>query len=182
MFGCPDRKAEAPTMKYFLSLGSNLGDRRKQLAQALAALQKGGVRVLRFSSLYLTQPVGYADQPWFYNQVVEVSTDLEPAGLLALIKKVERNMGRRPARINRPRPIDIDILLAEDRTVSTKKLVVPHPHLAERKFVLVPLLEIAPGVVHPIDKKRISELRAQCPDQSAVIKISPKGELRNLKE
>jgi 2-amino-4-hydroxy-6-hydroxymethyldihydropteridine diphosphokinase len=161
-------------IRYFLSLGSNLGDRREHLARALAALEKGGVRVLRSSSLYRTQPVGFAGQPWFYNQVVEASTGLEPEDLLALIKRVERDRGRRPGPKNRPRPVDIDILLAGDRTVLTENLVVPHPRMAERNFVLVPLLEIAPGAVHPTRKKKISELSAECPDKSVVIKIDPK--------
>ena len=175
MLTYPDWPSDDLNMRYFLSLGGNLGDRRGHLARALAALKKGGVRVLRFSSVYRTQPVGFADQPWFYNQVVKVSTKLEPADLLAFIKKVEKDMGRRPARKNRPRPIDIDILLAEDRTVSTKNLVVPHPRMTERNFVLVPLLEIAPGAVHPILQKKISELRDHCLDKSAVIKIKSKG-------
>ena len=169
------RRTEGLDMKYFLSLGSNVGDRRVHLARALAALKKGGVKVLRSSSVYRTQPVGFAAQPWFYNQVIAVRSDLEPAELLAFVKKLEKDMGRRPARKSRPRPIDIDILLAEDRTVSTKNLVVPHPRMTERNFVLVPLLEIAPGAVHPILKKKISELRDQCLDKSAVIKIKSKG-------
>jgi 2-amino-4-hydroxy-6-hydroxymethyldihydropteridine diphosphokinase len=161
-------------MKYFLGLGSNVGDKQDHLARALAALKKGGVKVLRSSSLYRTQPVGYGAQPWFYNQVVEARTSLEPAELLALIKKVENNLGRRPARKNRPRPIDIDILMAEDRTVATGTLVVPHPRMTERNFVLVPLLEIAPAAVHPTLQKKVSELIKMCPDKSAVIKISKK--------
>jgi 2-amino-4-hydroxy-6-hydroxymethyldihydropteridine diphosphokinase len=169
-------------IRYFLSLGSNIGDGRAHLARALAALEKDGVRVLLSSSIYRTQPVGFAGQRWFYNQVVAVGTDLEPADLLALIKRVEKDRGRRPGPKNRPRPIDIDILLAGDKTVFTESLVVPHPRMAERNFVLVPLLEIAPGAVHPILKKKISELKDECPDKSAVIKISPKGGRPGLKE
>jgi len=162
-------------MRYFLSLGSNLGNRRACLAGALAALKKARVKVLRSSSLYRTQPVGYAAQPWFYNQVVEVSTALEPAALLALIKTVEKDLGRRPAGRSRPRTIDIDILIAEDRVVATRQLIVPHPRMAERNFVLVPLLEIAPAAIHPSLKEKISDLRKRSPDKSAVIKITDKG-------
>jgi 2-amino-4-hydroxy-6-hydroxymethyldihydropteridine diphosphokinase len=157
--------------RYFLSLGSNVGDRSGNLARALAALKKGGVRILRASSLYLTEPVGYGDQRWFCNQAVEVSTSLEPAGLLALIHKVENDLGRRPARRNRPRTIDIDILMAGDRTMATGNLVIPHLRMTERNFVLFPLLEIAPAAVHPILQKTISDLSQVCPDKSAVKKI-----------
>lgn len=169
-------------MHYFLSLGSNLGNRRACLAGALAALKKARVKVLRSSSLYRTQPLGYSAQPWFYNQVVEVSTALEPADLLALIKTVEKGLGRRPARKNRPRTIDIDILLAEERVFSTKQLTVPHPRMAGRNFVLVPLLEIAPIAVHPVLKEKIADLCKRSPDKSAVIKIPDKGGRTSSKE
>lgn len=162
-------------MRYLLSLGSNLGDRRDYLARALAALKKARVRVLRSSSLYRTQPVGYADQPWFYNQVVEVSSASEPAALLALIKAVERDLGRRSARKNRPRTIDIDILIAEDRLVNTRQLTVPHPRMAERNFVLVPLLEIAPKAIHPLLKEKISDLHKKSRDKSVVKRIPEKA-------
>src|SRR4030067_1634905 len=117
----------AGAMPYFLSLGSNLGNRRACLPGALPALKKARVKVLRSPSLYRTQPFGYSAQPWFYNQVVEVSTALEPADLLALIKTVEKGLGRRPARRNRPRTIDIGILLAEERVFSTRGLSGHHP-------------------------------------------------------
>jgi 2-amino-4-hydroxy-6-hydroxymethyldihydropteridine diphosphokinase len=142
---------------------------------ALAALEKSNVKVLRSSSLYRTQPVGYTDQPWFYNQVVEVSTDLEPAELLALIKRVEKDMGRSAALRNRPRPIDIDILIAEDRVITTKHLTIPHPRMTERNFVLVPLLEIAPAAVHPLLKKPISDLYKRSRDKAQVVQVSMKS-------
>jgi 2-amino-4-hydroxy-6-hydroxymethyldihydropteridine diphosphokinase len=169
-------------MHYFLSLGSNLGNRRANLGRALAELKKARVKVLRSSSLYRTQPVGYAAQPWFFNQVVEVSTALEPADLLALIKTVEGDLGRRPARRNRPRTIDIDILIAEDRVVATRGLTIPHPRMAERNFVLVPLLEIAPTAVHPLLKENISDLHKRSQDKSAVIKILDRGGRLSSKE
>jgi len=162
-------------MHYFLSLGSNLGNRRANLGRALVALEKEGVKVLRSSSLYRTQPVGYAAQPWFYNQVVEVSTALEPTELLALITTVERGLGRGPARKNRPRTIDIDILIAEEQVFSTRQLTVPHPRMAGRNFVLVPLLEIAPAAVHPLLKERISDLSKRSRDKSLVKKIPKKA-------
>jgi 2-amino-4-hydroxy-6-hydroxymethyldihydropteridine diphosphokinase len=169
-------------MRYFLSLGSNLGDRRDHLARALAALKKARVKVLRSSSLYRTQPVDYAHQPWFYNQVVEVSTALAPAALLALIKTVERDLGRRPARRNRPRTIDIDILIAEERVIATRQLIVPHPRMAERNFVLVPLLEIAPAAIHPSLKEKISDLHQVSRDTSVVKKMPEKAGRSSSKE
>ena len=169
-------------MRYFLGLGSNLGNRRLHLSRALESLERANVKVLRSSSLYRTQPVGYSAQPWFYNQVVEVRADMEPADLLALIKKVESEMGRRPAPKNRPRIIDIDILLAEDRVVTTKPLTIPHPRLAERNFVLVPLLEIAPAAVHPLLDGAISELYKRSRDKARVIRIPKRSRRSSSKE
>lgn len=133
------------------------------------------MRVIRSSSLYRTQPVGYAAQPWFFNQVIEVSTDLEPLPLLALIQKVERELGRRAGWKNGPRTIDIDILLAEDRIIQERHLTIPHPRMADRNFVLVPLSEITPHEVHPLLKKKITDLRRQCRDQSKVDKIADRN-------
>jgi 2-amino-4-hydroxy-6-hydroxymethyldihydropteridine diphosphokinase len=158
-------------MRYFLSLGSNLGNTRSYLAKALAALGEAGVKIVRSSSLYFTQPVGHAAQPWFCNQVVEVSTDLEPAGLLALIKAVEKKLGRRAAGRNRPRVIDIDILMAGEKVVATKRLTIPHPRMAERNFVLVPLLEVAPAAIHPVLKETVACLYEKSRDRSAVIRM-----------
>jgi 2-amino-4-hydroxy-6-hydroxymethyldihydropteridine diphosphokinase len=169
-------------MRYFLCLGSNLGDKRLYLSRALAALKKAKVKVLRASSLYRTEPVGYLDQPWYYNQVVEVSTDMEPAALFSLIKKVERELGRRPAPKNRPRIIDIDILLAEDRITATKRLAIPHPRMAERNFVLIPLLEIAPAAVHPLLKEPVSELRKKSRDRAKVVRMPKRPERSNPRE
>jgi len=169
-------------MHYFLSLGSNLGNRRANLGRALAELKKARVKVLRSSSLYRTQPLKYAAQPWFYNQVVEVSTALEPADLLALIKTVERDLGRKPARRNRPRTIDIDILIAEDRVIATRQLIVPHPRMGERNFVLVPLLEIAPAAIHPLLKEKISDLHQMSRDKSVVKKMPEKAGRSSSKE
>jgi len=169
-------------MRYFLGLGSNLGDKRLHLSRALAALEEAKVKVLRSSSLYRTQPVGYAAQPWFYNQVVEVSAGMEPAELLALIKKVESELGRRPAPKNRPRIIDVDILLAEDRVVTTKQLTIPHPRMAERNFVLVPLLEIAPAVIHPSLQESIAELHKRSRDKAQVIRLPTKSGRSSAKE
>jgi 2-amino-4-hydroxy-6-hydroxymethyldihydropteridine diphosphokinase len=160
-------------MRYFLGLGSNLGDKSDNLLRALGALKKARVKVLGASSVYHTQPVGDTTQPWFYNQVVEVDTDLSPRELLALAKKVERDLGRRPVRRLGPRTIDIDILLAGDRTITTARLIIPHPRMAGRNFVLIPLKEIAPRAVHPVLGVDIEELAARSDDRTIVRKVRP---------
>jgi 2-amino-4-hydroxy-6-hydroxymethyldihydropteridine diphosphokinase len=158
-------------MKYFLSLGSNLGDKKRNLKRAIRLLKNASVRILRASSLYQTQPVGNADQPWFANQVVEIETDLTPWALLALLQTIEKKMGRTRTIMNGPRLIDLDILLAEDTILDTADLTIPHPRMAARNFVLVPLAEIAPDVQHPVLEKRAAVLLAESCDRSAVHKI-----------
>lgn len=160
-------------MKYLLGLGSNLGRRRGNLARALRALQRAGVSVTRTSSVYRTQPLDFAAQPWFYNLAAEASTTLEPRELLRLVKKIEKELGRVRGRRSGPRTIDIDILLAGSLIIRTPRLKVPHPRLENRNFVLVPLAEIAPSAVHPVLRKTISSLLEASPDRSAVKKLRP---------
>ncbi len=134
----------------YLSLGSNLGDRQATLDAALARLEASGhVRIERRSSLYETEPVGYRDQPWFLNQVVEIATTLAPDALLDLARSVEQDLGRVRTTSWGPRTVDIDILLYGTETVATTRLTIPHPQLVHRRFVLVPLLEIAPDLTLP---------------------------------
>jgi len=158
-------------MKYFLSLGSNEGHRRKNLARALRALEAAGVSVLRVSSLYKTEPVDGGGKRWFLNLVAEVGTSLEPESLLEQTQAIEKKLGRPSNRRQGPRPIDIDILLAGDRIIETERLTVPHSRLERRNFVLVPLTEIAGEVVHPLRQKKIRELCAACSDTAAVVKL-----------
>ncbi len=160
-------------MRYYLSLGSNQGDKRRNLRGALAALEESGVRVDRVSSVYRTEPVDYAAQPWFYNLAVAAETPLRPRELLDLIQRIEEQMGRVRTRRSGPRPIDIDILLAGERIIRAPRLRVPHPRLEKRNFVLVPLAEIAPAAVHPVFRKRISSLLRFSTDRSAVRRLSP---------
>ena len=141
----------------YFGLGSNVGDRRQNLDKALDYLRQR-LRVAELSSVYDTEPVGNTEQPRFLNMVCGVYTTLEPQALLILVKSIERKMGRQPGRTNDPRTIDIDILFYGDKVIKTPDLVIPHPRLAERAFVLVPLAEIAPDLVHPVNGKRITEL------------------------
>lgn len=159
-------------MVYYLSLGSNLGDRRRNLRRAAELLAASGVRILRRSSVYRTEPVDFRAQPWFYNQVLAVSTRLEPAPLLRLVRDVEAAAGRRPGVPKGPRILDIDILFAGGRVLRTRSLIVPHPGLARRRFVLAPLAEIAPAVRHPVLGKTAAELLAAAPDRSAVRRLA----------
>jgi 2-amino-4-hydroxy-6-hydroxymethyldihydropteridine diphosphokinase len=142
----------------YLSLGSNLGDRDAHLAGAMQRLEATGVRILRRSSVYETEPQDRRDQPWFLNMVIEVETDLPPLELLAQTQKIEKHMGRERGVPKGPRTIDIDILLYEDSVLATKELEIPHPRMDARRFVLEPLAELAPDLVHPVIRKTVREL------------------------
>ena len=146
--------------RVYLGLGTNLGEREQNLATALARLQER-LRLVAVSSLYETAPWGVTEQPPFLNAAVAAETDLSPADLLAFIKGLEREMGRQPGGRWGPRLIDIDILLYGDLVLQTPDLVIPHPNLAERAFVLVPLAEIAPEVIHPVYQQTIQALLAR---------------------
>jgi 2-amino-4-hydroxy-6-hydroxymethyldihydropteridine diphosphokinase len=152
----------------YLSAGSNLGDRAENLAVAAVVLQDDDLVVVRVSSVFETEPLGYTEQPWFLNVALEIGTRLEPRELLARCQAVERAFGRKPSFRNAPRPLDLDILLVGARIVSEADLEIPHPRLAERRFVLEPLAEIAPEIVHPVARRTIRELLADCPDRSEV--------------
>jgi 2-amino-4-hydroxy-6-hydroxymethyldihydropteridine diphosphokinase len=135
----------------FLGLGSNVGDRRAQLEAAVAALPEHGVEVLASSSVYETEPVGeILDQRSFFNACLKVATDLEPEALLDMCKAVERSLGREAdGGRHGPRPIDVDVLLLGEIEFSSDRLELPHPEVTSRRFVLVPLLELEPGLVVP---------------------------------
>lgn len=142
----------------FLSLGSNLRDRRANLDQALAALEREQVHVVARSSIYETEPQDVANQPWFLNMVVECESRFFPHQLLAVTQRVEREMGRvrTGAPPRGPRVIDIDILLFGNAALETPELMIPHPRMFDRRFVLEPLLEIAPELRHPVTKQPVS--------------------------
>ena len=143
--------------RVYLSLGANLGDRQGNILQALQYVQ-ARTTIVKVSSFYETEPVGYLDQPRFLNIACELETELSPHELLHLLKWVERRMGRRESFRNAPRPIDMDILFYDDLVLESPELTVPHPRLHDRAFVLVPLAEIAPDWVHPVLNVTVAEM------------------------
>jgi 2-amino-4-hydroxy-6-hydroxymethyldihydropteridine diphosphokinase len=155
----------------YLSFGSNLGDRAGQIRKALKMLPAAGIRVRRVSPLYSTEPVGFRDQPWFVNCVAEVSTGLTPLQVLKRVKSIERKLGRRIGIPKGPRPIDIDILLYENLVVRSPRLTIPHPRMSERRFVLVPLRELAPQIRHPVSQRTVLEMLADTEDWSRVVRL-----------
>jgi 2-amino-4-hydroxy-6-hydroxymethyldihydropteridine diphosphokinase len=158
----------------YLSLGSNIGDRAGNIARAIAALASHRVRVTRESSLYETEPVDVREQDWFLNCVVEAQTDLTPGELMDALLDIERALGRERLAPKGPRLIDMDILLFGSSVVRAAGLQIPHPRMAERRFVLVPFNEIAPGAWHTALRKTIAELLEATPDRSEVRKAAPK--------
>ena len=153
----------------YVALGSNLGDKEANLRKALELLEERGVEVVKTSSFICTEPYGVTDQPQFLNGVCEVRTSLVPLALLHTLLEIEQEMGRVRLRHWGERNIDLDLLLYEDVVMDTEELKLPHPDMQNRDFVLLPLAEIAPKLVHPILQKSIEELSNLYISKRAVI-------------
>jgi 2-amino-4-hydroxy-6-hydroxymethyldihydropteridine diphosphokinase len=157
-------------VEVYLSLGSNLGDRMDNLAQAVDRLSQK-LTLKKLSSVYETEPLYIKEQPLFLNTVLSANTRLAPFKLLSFIKGIESELGRQPSFQYAPRLIDIDILFYGDRIIDTLELTIPHHRIAERAFVLVPLAEIAPEMVHPLIHKKVKDLLLVVDGLSGVKKI-----------
>src|SRR6267142_1876517 len=152
----------------YLSLGSNIGNREQNLRLAIGELPHAGVAITRVSSFYETEPVDLREQPWFLNCVVQAETHFDPFMLLRALREIETKMGSKKLVAKGPQLIDMDILLYGSETIDTPALQAPHPRMHLRRFVLVPLAEIAPEVRHPTLKKAVRELLEETKDRSAV--------------
>jgi 2-amino-4-hydroxy-6-hydroxymethyldihydropteridine diphosphokinase len=157
----------------YLSLGSNIGDRGAHLNAAIMALADAGVRVRKVSTFYETEPVDYLQQEWFLNCVVEGETELPGGTLLTKLREIEMRAGSKKVIAKGPRILDIDVLLYGDETIATAELQVPHPRMTQRRFVLVPLAEIAPDLQHPSWHATAAELLAATTDRSEVRRVEP---------
>ncbi len=139
----------------YLSLGTNLGNKKENLKNAVLFLGKNHIKILKTSSVYKTEPIGYKNQPEFLNMVLKGKVDLSPENLLKIILKIEKKLGRKRKQQWGPRIIDIDILLFNNKIITNNNLTIPHPQMHKRNFVLVPLLEIESDLIHPVFKKKL---------------------------
>jgi len=156
----------------YLGLGSNLGDRRRNIEDAIKLMaQRKDIKVREVSSLYETEPVGYENQRWFINGVLKVETTLKPRELLEALKEIEEALNRKRDLRWGPRTVDLDILLYDDKKIEAQDFVIPHPEMHRRAFVLVPLAEIAPDLIHSVMGRSISELLADLPQTKVVKRI-----------
>ena len=146
----------------YICLGSNLGRKKANIRRAVKLLgKKKDIKILKVSSLYETEPVGYVKQDWFVNSCLKAETNLSPRQLLAILKDIEKKLKRKKRFIRwGPRTIDLDILLYDNLRLKTKDLVIPHPEMHKRAFVLIPLMELEPNLIHPTKRKSILELLA----------------------
>lgn len=144
----------------FIGIGSNMGDRQDNITSAVKALSQHG-KIMLMSSLFETAPEGFTDQPDFLNCVISVETDATPLALLKILKKIEKDLGRRESFRNAPRTIDLDILFYGDEIIKVASLEIPHPRLQERAFVLVPMVQIAPRYMHPALHKTMLQMLSE---------------------
>jgi 2-amino-4-hydroxy-6-hydroxymethyldihydropteridine diphosphokinase len=164
----------------YIALGSNLptekfGEPVDNCEAALEMMPHFGIYPTKRSRWYKTEPVPASDQPWFINGVVEVETKLDPYRLLQALHRIEANFGRLRRIINETRPIDLDLLAYNQEVIETPNLLLPHPRIAERRFVLQPLMDIAPGWIHPIHKVSVATMLAKTPDNSKVLSLGERA-------
>jgi len=156
----------------YLMLGSNIGEKSKNLGKAIETLAKAGNKILGRSSIYETEPWGFQHKEYFYNQLIILQTEFQPEILLLKILEIEEGMGRiRNSKEYEARIIDIDIIYYDKLVLNIETLVIPHPRMTERKFVLRPLLELAPDLVHPVSGKTTWEMYRECKDELSVKQI-----------
>jgi len=153
-------------------MGSNLGNREQHLGRAIELLQNSE-EIRALSSIYETEPWGFKEQPLFLNQCIHLTTDKNPIELLELINTIELEIGRTPTEQWKERVIDIDVLFYNNIFLETDEIKIPHPHLENRRFVLEPLIEIAPDIKHPMLNKTVQEMLVTCTDTSEVNIITP---------
>ena len=155
----------------FFSIGTNLGDRDAHLKEALCKIEKNIGHIVKYSSVYETEPWGFVSENKFLNMVIKVETRLDATGVMDEILKIESTLGRVRTGVKYfSRLIDVDILFYNDLILNDKDLIIPHPHMHERKFVLVPMCEIEPGMIHPVLKKPMASLLEKCIDEGYVMK------------
>lgn len=154
----------------YLALGANLGNRREQIEHGIAALSEQGVCITNRSSWFETEPVQVENQPWFLNLVVRGETTLDPHELLSTCQRIEKNLGRVPSVRFGPRHLDIDILLYGEQCIESELLTIPHPRMAQRRFVLVPLLEIAPELTDPKHNQRYADMLSRLDEGKKVLR------------
>jgi 2-amino-4-hydroxy-6-hydroxymethyldihydropteridine diphosphokinase len=156
----------------YIGIGSNLGDKLNHCEKAISEILKvDHHKLLAKSSFFKTQPIGYTSQDWFINGVIKIETDLEPLGLLQVLKTIESHLGRTETFRWGPRTIDLDILIFDDREMKTEELQIPHPLLHERQFVLIPLAEIDRDLLHPVLKKTVGEILENFKEDQGVEKL-----------